>query len=178
MERLGPAALHRTRARSARRLALGLALTLVAAGCLGEVSRPAPPFEVVDLDGVPHNLTRYQGQVLILDLMATWCVPCIAQMEHLNDIRDAYPPEKVQILSVDTDPSETREQLLRFREQYGGERWPFAFDTDDMDAKLGVRILPKLVIIDPEGVIVFEAQGEAYPAAMARVINRYVEPIA
>lgn len=157
------------------RLALLTSIAVITAGCLGQGERPAPAFELIDLEGNPHNLTLHEGKVIVLDLMATWCVPCIAQMEHLNVIRDAYPEEKLVILSVDTDTRETREQLERFQERYDGD-WPFAFDTDEVSRKYGLRILPKLIIISPDGRIVFEAQGEAYPAAMARVINQYVEP--
>ena len=155
-------------------LALFLVVAVLAAGCLQEKVEPAPAFTLVDTEGQVHNLTTAEGKVLVIDLMATWCVPCIAQMEHLNALRDAYPEDQVQILSVGTDAGESEDQLLRFKEQYDG-RWPFARDTDQVARKLGLRILPKLVIISPTSEIVFEAQGEVYPAAMARVINRYVE---
>lgn len=157
------------------RLVLLVALALLGAGCLAEVDKPAPEMRIVDFEGDVHDLTTMEGEVVVIDLMATWCVPCIAQMEHLNAIRDAYPEEAVTILSVDTDRSESSEQLERWMEQHGA-RWPYGFDTDGVAQKLGLRILPKVVILSPEGRIVYETQGEAYPASMARVINRYVEP--
>lgn len=156
--------------------ALALALALLAAGCLQQEPKPAPDFTVVDFDGNAYNLTTMKGKVVIVDLMATWCVPCIAQMKHLNVVRDAYREEDVMILSIDTDRSETMEMLEAWMER-NDARWPYAFDTDRVSQKLELRILPKIVIISPESQIVFETQGESYPAAMARVINRYAEPI-
>ena len=153
-----------------------LALGLLTAGCLGQDSEPAPEFTVVDFDGYAHNLTTMKGKVVVVDLMATWCLPCVAQMEHLNVIRDAYAEEDVMILSIDTDRSETMEQLQTWMER-NNARWPYAFDTDRVAQKLELRILPKIVIISPDSQIVFETQGEAYPAAMARAINRYAEPL-
>lgn len=157
--------------------AVPIAVILVTAGCLADVDKPAPDMEIVDFGGTPHNLTTMQGEVVIIDLMATWCVPCIAQMKHLNDVRDAYPEDKVTILSIDTDGRESPEQLERWMER-NGARWPYAFDRDGIAQKLGLRILPKIVIVSPDSRIVFEAQGEAYPASMARIVNRYVEPTA
>lgn len=157
------------------RAAWAVAVVALAAGCLGSGPRSAPDFAVVDLEGNVHDPTSMRGDVVIVDLMATWCVPCVAQMEHLNVIRDAYAEDDVQILSIDTDRSETPAQLEAWMEQ-NDARWPYAFDTDGVAQKLGLRILPKIVIIDPEGTIVFEAQGEVYPASMARVLNRYAEP--
>lgn len=157
------------------RPALVMALALLAAGCLNDVDKPAPEMQIVDFDGNLHNLTTMQGKVVVIDLMATWCVPCIAQMEHLNAVRDAYSEADVMILSIDTDRSDTMEQLERWMKQ-NDARWPYAFDNDNVAQKLGLRILPKIVIINPESRIVFETQGEAYPASMARIINQYVEP--
>lgn len=158
------------------RTVLPVALALVLAGCLNDVDKPAPEMRIVDFEGNLHNLTTMQGKVVIIDLMATWCVPCIAQMKHLNEVRDAYAEEDVMILSIDTDRSETMDQLSRWMEQ-NNARWPYAFDNDNVAQKLGLRILPKIVILSPESRIVFETQGEAYPATMARVINQYAEPI-
>lgn len=156
--------------------ALVLALALVVAGCLGDADEPAPEMQIVDFQGNLHNLTTMQGKVVIIDLMATWCVPCIAQMKHLNEVRDAYAEEDVMILSIDTDRSETMDELQRWMVQ-NDARWPYAIDNDNVARKLGLRILPKIVIISPDSRIVFETQGEAYPASMARVINQYVEPL-
>lgn len=158
-----------------RTAALVLGVALLAAGCLNDVDKPAPEMSIVDFDGNLHNLTTMQGEVVIIDLMATWCLPCVAQMKHLNQVRDAYPEDKVTILSIDTDRSDSMEELQAWMER-NGARWPYAFDGDNIAQKLQLKILPKIVIISPDSRIVFETQGEAYPASMARVINRYVEP--
>lgn len=155
---------------------VGLALS----GCLSALTgqmelKPAPSFTITDTQGQTRSKETYNGSVVIVDLMATWCIPCRAQMEHLKTVRDSYPPDKVQILSVGTDQGESNEMLDAFAKQYGGS-WPFARDTDGVSQKLGLRILPKLVIINPQGEIVFENQGETYPAAMARIINQYEGP--
>lgn len=152
-----------------------LALALLVAGCLAQDTKPAPEFTVIDFDGNLHNLTTMQGKVVVVDLMATWCLPCVAQMEHLNTVRDAYREEDVMILSIDTDRSEGMDRLQTWMEQ-NNARWPYGFDSDRIAQKLEMRILPKIVIISPDSEIVFETQGEAYPASMARVINRYAEP--
>lgn len=158
------------------RAPLLVALALLTAGCLAQEPRPAPEFSVMDFDGNLHNLTTMQGKVVIVDLMATWCLPCVAQMKHLNTVRDAYREEDVMILSIDTDRSEGMDRLQAWMAQ-NNARWPYGFDSDRIAQKLEMRILPKIVIISPDSQIVFEAQGEAYPASMARVINRYAEPI-
>lgn len=141
------------------------------AGCLrGSEPFPGPDFAIVDTDGAPHNLSAYAGRVLILDLMATWCVPCQAEMGHLREVRAAYPESEVAILSVGTDPSESDAQLEDFRDRFGGT-WPFARDTDGVSRKYELGIIPKLIVIDPQGRVVFENAGETYPAAIGQAIR-------
>lgn len=162
-----------------RRAAILLVALVLSAGCLASLTgtpapKPAPAFSLVDTQGNAHDLASYNGSVLILDLMATWCVPCQAEMKHLQEVRRAYNESQLQILSVGTDTTETPAELDAFAAQYGGT-WPFAMDYDKVSQKYGLRILPKLIIVSPDGQIVFENQGETYPAAIARVVNRYVE---
>lgn len=161
-----------------RSLALVLALATLTSGCFASLTgdpapKPAPPFRVVDTQGAPHDLASYNGSVLVIDLMATWCVPCQAEMEHLKTVRASYPPGKLQILSIDTDSTESPEQIDAFAKRFGAT-WPFATDYDSIARDYGLRILPKLIIVSPDGQIVFENQGETYPAAIARVANRYI----
>lgn len=141
------------------------------AGCLGSGEPFAgPDFALVDTEGARHNLSTYAGRVLILDLMATWCVPCQAEMGHLRDVRAAYPESEVAILSVGTDPSESDAQLEDFRDRFGGT-WPFARDTDGVARKYELGIIPKLIVLDPQGRVVFENSGETYPAAIGQAIR-------
>lgn len=159
--------------------ALALALAVALAGCVGSLTGvkdpwPAPDFTVTDTAGVTHNLTEYEGRVLVLDLMATWCGPCKDQMPHLKKVREAYPEDKVAILSIGSDPSESNEDLDRFMQVFDAD-WPIAMDTDGIARKYDMKIIPKLVVIDPDGNVVFENQRETYPAVLARVLDEHVE---
>lgn len=158
-----------------RRCTALLLVSLLSSGCLaaltGERNDDAPPFSLIDIDGRPLNLTDYRGQVLILDLMATWCGPCRAEMTHLATINETYGGRNVSILSVGIDGGESDRQLEVFRGAYGGT-WRFARDTDGVSEKYRLGIIPKMIIIDPEGRIRFTNAGETYPATIARVINK------
>ena len=160
-----------------KRTLVTLVLVTALSGCLAALDgfpepRPAPPFDLTTTDGMRLDLSSYEGRFLVLDLMATWCVPCIAEMEHLRAISGGYDETELAILSVGTDASEPDARLDAFRERHGGT-WPFARDTDGVARKYGLAILPKLIVVDPAGRIVYENQGETYPAAIARIVNHY-----
>lgn len=156
----------------ALRLGLVLFLALPLAGCLGQglVGEPAPAFALGTSDGAFVNETTYRGKFLVLDMMATWCVPCRLEVGHLKEVQRAYG-DRVAILSVGVDRDESLADLDAFAERYGAT-WPHALDRDGKLAQAyGLRIIPKLVVIDPEGNVVFEREGEVLPAAIARAID-------
>lgn len=143
------------------------------AGCLGGgrlVGAAAPPFDVVTSDGMRVNETTHLGKYVILDLMATWCAPCKLEVGHLREVQRLHG-DRVVILSIGADPTETMAQLDAFSREHGAA-WPYALDRDGAIGRaMGMRVIPKLVIIDPEGVVVFEREGEVLPAAISRVVD-------
>ncbi|HWH07768.1 MAG TPA: TlpA disulfide reductase family protein [Candidatus Thermoplasmatota archaeon] len=156
----------------AARSCLALLLALPLAGCLGEglVGQPAPAFELYTSDGAMVTEATYRGRFVILDLMATWCLPCRLEVDHLREVQRAYG-DRVAIVSVGVDRSESMEDLDAFAARYGAT-WPHALDHNGSVARaFGLRIIPKLVILDPEGTVVFAREGEVLPAAIARVID-------
>lgn len=150
-----------------------LLLTPILAGCLGGgrlVGQPPPAFEFVTNEGTRVNETTYLGKFVILDLMATWCAPCRLEVAHLREIQRLHG-DQVVIISIGADPTETMAQLDAFGEELGAT-WPYALDRDGRIGRaMEMRIIPKLVILDPEGVVVFEREGEVLPAAISRVID-------
>ncbi len=158
------------------------ALLLVAAlpglsGCVGfwtgAADVPAPAFELNDVDGQTHNLTRYEGRYLLLDFMGTWCGPCQRGVPGLRDLQEAYPD--LAILSLSS--TDTESELAAFHVQYG-LTWPIARDTDAVIARTvaaastreGV-LWPTYALVDPAGRIVFYHEGETLPATLAAALD-------
>lgn len=168
-------------ASSVRRATLAFLLLFATAslsGCLsgGElVGKPVPAFEFVASDGTYVNASTHLGTFVILDMMATWCGPCKLEVAHLREVQDALG-DRVVIYSVSVEPRDTMDGLEAFGVQHGA-RWPYALDRDlDMWRAMDGEIIPKLVVIDPQGVVVLERQGEVLPSAIVRVIDPSLAP--
>jgi cytochrome c-type biogenesis protein len=113
----------------------------------------APPFTLTSIDGTSFNLSDYRGQVVVLDLMATWCSVCDKEMKELSQLREERPD--VVIITITVDPTETDEMLSDYKEKHNVD-WLFARDTDHVWVKYRDLGLPTLVFIDPQGYLSFQ----------------------
>lgn len=100
-----------------------------------------------------RSLSRYRGGVVLLNLWATWCTPCMEELPALNRLQDRYRQDK---LVVTTLSSEAPDHLARF-----AERSPFTTVNGyipDKEAlpdpfRRAFRTIPTSYLVDREGYI-------------------------
>ncbi|MDR2863373.1 MAG: redoxin domain-containing protein [Puniceicoccales bacterium] len=68
-----------------------------------EVGEDAPDFSFTDFDGKAHRLSEFRGKPVLLDIWATWCGPCIAEIPTLRAIHDELGNKGFVVLSVSID---------------------------------------------------------------------------
>jgi cytochrome c-type biogenesis protein len=113
----------------------------------------APPFTLTSIDGTNFSLSDYRGEVVVLDLMATWCPLCKDEMEELSQLGQEY--SDVVIMTISVYPLETAEDLRNYKEEHNAD-WLFARDTENILVKYNAFSLPTIVVIDPQGYISFQ----------------------
>jgi len=136
----------------------------------------APVFEMTTLDDQKVSLRDLGGKVVVLDLMATWCGPCILEMDHLQDVYSFYGDDTIEIISIDIDTKETKEQLAQFRMEYGGkDPWMFTLDKDSfIGSHIQSPAIPTIVVIDKEGYISYTQRGVTDSETLKGQIDRLV----
>jgi cytochrome c biogenesis protein CcmG, thiol:disulfide interchange protein DsbE len=81
-----------------------------------QVNFPAPELTLTDTEGVSHSLADYRGQVILVNLWATWCQPCKEEMPTLQAFYDKYRKNGFVIIAVnDGDPTA---DVLQFVKDY------------------------------------------------------------
>jgi|GEM_PF-2105020 len=84
----------------------GLVAALVAAAvawpALAQPTR-APPIKLTRLDGAPVAASDLKGKVVVLDLWATWCTPCLAGIPKMADLQARYGKQGFMVLGVSLD---------------------------------------------------------------------------
>lgn len=68
-----------------------------------EVGTPAPDFQARDLSGRPVSLGELRGEVILLNIWATWCGPCREEMPSMQRLHDELADEGLRIVAVSID---------------------------------------------------------------------------
>lgn len=141
---------------------------------LGRGSEPAPPFEVVTLDGDTIRLAELEGRVVLLNFWATWCAPCRLEMPGFQRAWEDYRGEGVVFLGLSTDRGPPRDV-----ERWIAERditYPVALaPASVLRAYGGARVLPTSILIGPDGRIAHRIQGFYAEPALRAAIRRLLD---
>ena len=93
------------------RLVLCLALLVP----LPALAQKAPDFTLNGLDGKAIRLSDVgAGKVVLLNFWATWCVPCVKELPHLQRLQDLYGSRGLQVLAVSTDGPDRQAAVSSF----------------------------------------------------------------
>jgi cytochrome c biogenesis protein CcmG, thiol:disulfide interchange protein DsbE len=86
-----------------------------------ELGTKAPDFHAYTLDSVPRekDLADYRGKVLMINVWATWCLPCRVEMPSIEALNKAYAPKGLKIVAVSIDDPGTDSTIRGFAKQYG-----------------------------------------------------------
>src|SRR5210317_1938607 len=108
----------------------------------GTVAESATQFE----------LQKYEGQVVVLDFWASWCVPCRRSFPWLNAMHDKYSSQGLVVIgvNVDNDPA----AATAFLKEYPAD-FQIHYDTDAVLARqYDIQGMPSSVVIGRDGEIV------------------------
>lgn len=140
---------------------------------------PQAPIEAgfEDGDGNPVELADYQGKVVLVNVWATWCPPCRAEMPALDSLAGAMEGPDLEVIAVSTDRGGV-DRVVAFFEDIGIENLEIALDrSGDFKREAGVMGLPVTLILDREGREIARMMGDAEwdgPEAQA-LIERVIE---
>ena len=126
-----------------------------------EVGQSAPRFSAVNLktgDTVSMQGV-YRGKVVLVNLWATWCVPCRKEMPAMEQLYKELGPKGFKIAAVSVDEGDTKD-VLAFAEEFG-LTFDILHDGDGSVQKAFQTIMfPESFLIDQDGIIVKKIIGE------------------
>jgi cytochrome c biogenesis protein CcmG, thiol:disulfide interchange protein DsbE len=85
------------------------------------VGTKAPPFRAVTVDAVSRtqNLADYKGQVVLLNIWGTFCLPCRDEMPAIEKLHQAMAPQGLKVVAVSIDEPGFEKQIRDFVKEFG-----------------------------------------------------------
>lgn len=120
------------------------------------VGSPAPGFNAVDIaspTGELKTLSDYRGQVVLLNIWATWCGPCKQEMPSMERLHQEYAPNGLAVVAVSVDAPGMDTQIRDFVSNYG-LTFDVLYDQHELfRAVYRYAGVPETYLIDRSGVI-------------------------
>lgn len=129
-------------------------------------------FSYTDIDGKTRNLSDYLGKVVVVDVWATWCPPCIKEQPALEELEKSFEGKDVVFisLSVDTDKQKwadwVRNKNLSGVQLFTNNQGPIITDYK-------VSQIPQFMVFDKAGkTVAFDAPRPSTPALKSMIQSK------
>jgi len=116
-----------------------------------KVGKPAPEFQLPNLEGQSISLNDSRGKPVLLNFWASWCRPCRSEMPYIQEVYEEWSDKGLVVLAIDTGESSSK--VEDFMQSYNLS-FPALLDTDlDVSLKYRIRVIPTTFFIDKDGII-------------------------
>ena len=132
------------------------------------ISRPAPDFSLVSLDGENIRLSDLRGTPVLLNFWATWCDPCLSEMPLLEEASQRYG-DKLLVLGINQGDRLSDIEKFIAEEELS---YVILLDTDEaVGEAYDLHGYPTSVFIDARGVIRAIYLGEIFPEQLEKNLH-------
>lgn len=136
------------------------------------IGQPAPEFDLDSLDGTTSvALSDFDGEIVIINFFASWCLECRAEHEDLVATSDAFADDGVTFVQISYQ--ENPSTSLDYLEQAGtsSSTYYLADQSSRTAIAYGVFGIPETFFVDEAGVIVGKIIGEADALILGATID-------
>ncbi|MFA7448058.1 MAG: TlpA disulfide reductase family protein, partial [Weeksellaceae bacterium] len=119
--------------------------------------KPSPKFKYPDINGKKVSLDDLEGNLVYIDVWATWCGPCLAEIPSMKKLEEDYRDKKIKFVGMSIDPKKdfdkwkemVKEKDLQGIQIFADKDWKSQFVQD-----YGIIGIPRFILIDAEGNII------------------------
>ena len=122
------------------------------------VAKKVPSVKLVDMKGKAVNTAELTANgPIIISFWATWCKPCLQEIEAVNDNLSDWKKEiDFDFIAISTDDSRSKGRVLPMKNV---KKWPFEVFLDengDLQRAMNVLNIPHTIILDSSGKIIYQ----------------------
>ena len=116
-------------------------------------------FTIKKPDGTPVDFNEYRGKTVFLNMWATWCGPCRAEMPSIQKLYESTGSDSIQFVMLSID---SEDDLGKVKQYVASKDFTFpVFIAGELPGQLQVQIIPSTFVISPEGEVVYKKSGLA-----------------
>ncbi|HEX6069564.1 MAG TPA: TlpA disulfide reductase family protein [Longimicrobiaceae bacterium] len=116
-----------------------------------EVGAIAPQYSAVTLAGDSVSLADLEGEVVLLNVWATWCIPCQEEIPALQRLHEQYSDQGLRIVGVSVDARGEEQNVKEFAESFGVGYDIWLDPSEQVISTFRVLGVPNTYLIDREG---------------------------
>ena len=120
---------------------------------------PGEGFKMVDLEGETIQFEDLKGKVIFLNIWATWCPPCIAEMPNIQSLYEKVGSDKIAFVMLSVDKAGLK-KVKKFIDRKGFT-FPVYMPASPLPDDFYTQSIPTTFLISPEGKIVHKQLGMA-----------------
>ncbi|SMO38740.1 TlpA family protein disulfide reductase [Solitalea koreensis] len=145
---------------------------------LGATFKPgvkAINFTCQDMEGKQVSLTDFKGKIVLVDVWATWCKPCVGEFPFLKLLEEEFHGKDVVFLSVSVDKEQDKEKWenLIKTEKLGGVQLLANADRH-LQKAYGISTIPRFMLFDKNGNVINEDAPRPSDPKLKEILIRYL----
>lgn len=118
----------------------------------------APEFSAKTLKGQTVRLSQFSNKIVILNFWVSWCLPCIQEMPHIQDLDEKLPDDQFTILSINVKDRIQRVEKLLKKTFF---KLNVVLDSSgSIYQQYHIRNFPTAIIIDRQGQLLGRIEGK------------------
>ncbi len=142
---------------------------------IGNIS---PTFDYENHKGGKTKLEDLRGKYVYIDVWATWCGPCLAEIPHLKKVEEKYHGKNIEFvsISVDTDKDHEKWKKMVVSKELGGIQL-FADNNRNSDfiKAYDINIIPRFILIGPDGKVIKADAPRPSSASLIELLDGLVK---
>jgi thiol-disulfide isomerase/thioredoxin len=113
--------------------------------------------DLKDLEGNIVNIEDFKGKTLFINIWASWCGPCRAEMPYINSLYTKLREnDDIRFLMIATDEDFSKSEKFVKEKEF---EFPVYHAFEGLNPSLNTKVIPLTVVVSPEGKIVFYDKG-------------------
>lgn len=154
-----------------------LLLLVLAAACGGgeiervDIGAPAPAYRAATLAGDSLGLADLRGTPVLLNVWATWCVPCREEMPELQAIQDEFGAHGLRVVGVSIDQKRALDDIRRFMDEHAIGFTILHDPASRVTHTFRTAGVPETVLIDGDGVLRARWIGQVHAAQIRPAVE-------